>query len=238
MRSGSKIPPTPTTPSPASARARGSRSCRRKASSIRCGLRRLAERLRPVADALDDEPPSLIERAAEICDGYIRIRRSAWRGGTEARRRALAVLLSAVSGGARDAAQGIDALEARLTDEGFSGATLGGARLKARADLVRIERDKGAVLGRAGGPGPLPPLPLAEGRETVWDGRLALTARRTGLVSRPRRQGSACSSQRRRRVFRSNKPALIAEARWLIAERVHHLLLPGERPKAPAFTGS
>lgn len=198
-------------------------------------LAALAERLRPAAERVDRDAAALIEHAAEFEDGFIRLRRSAWRGGTEARRRALAALLTAAAGGA-GVARGVDDLEGRLCDESFTGATLAGARIRARKDLIRIERDKGAVVGRAGGGQPLPPLALKEGEEAIWDGRLSLKTREAGWSVGHDDKGAPVLFKGETRVPLGDATAF-AEARWLMAERVQHLLLPGERPKAPAFTG-
>lgn len=58
-------------------------------------------------------------------------------------------------------------------------ATLAGARIEADDETVRIAREPGEA-GRGG----LQALELPVGREVVWDGRFAVTARRCGLQMR------------------------------------------------------
>jgi tRNA(Ile)-lysidine synthase len=199
----------------------------------------LAERLRPLADSVDAEAAALIQRAARFNEGAILIDLSAWRGGAEVRHRALAALIAAASGEDRDGPpQGLASLADRVAKPGFTGATLAGARLRLVKGGVRLERDQGALLGRADGRAPIAPMPLAANVEAVWDGRLALTAPVSGwVVTAPdpvlTREGAAYDL--------ASAQAAGVTAAWLLAERAAHLLgtpttrTPGH--KARAFTG-
>ncbi|WP_395646113.1 tRNA lysidine(34) synthetase TilS [Terricaulis sp.] len=140
-------------------------------------LARLARRLRARAEALDREALELIARAARFDGARIALAPTKWSGALETRRRSLSVLVTAASGSAREPQlAAVERLEARLGQESFRGAALGGARLRRRGVEVWIERDPGALLGRADGTPGVAALALAAGAETVWDGRLALHA--------------------------------------------------------------
>lgn len=66
-----------------------------------------------------------------------------------------------------------------LSREDFT-ATLCGARIEATGDSVLVSREAGEFVRR-----PRPPLPLASGVETVWDGRWAVTVDSPGWSVAP-----------------------------------------------------
>lgn len=140
----------------------------------------VAARLRQLVEAVDAQASSLIAAAVSFEAGEIRVKRAAWRGNAEARQRALAVLIAAAAG-AEDFAEtdAVARLEARCFADDFRGATLGGAALAASRGELVLNRDPGALLGRAG-VAPIPELMLPAEIETIWDGRLALTSREEG----------------------------------------------------------
>lgn len=143
-------------------------------------LAALARHLAAHADALDGAAWRLIAAAARFKDDTVEISLTAWRGDAAVRARALSVLIAAAAGAAREpGAEQVAALELRFLAD-FAGATLGGAALKRRRHAIVITRDRGALEGRADGATPVAPLPLQPRMETVWDGRLALTAPEPG----------------------------------------------------------
>jgi tRNA(Ile)-lysidine synthase len=143
-------------------------------------LVRLADRLRPLVNAVDAEARALIAAAASFDGGVIRVQRAAWQGGIEARRRALAVLIAAAAGLETLAdADATARLEARCVREDFRGATLGGAELSPARDAIVLNRDPGALIGRAG-LAPITVSPLVADVETIWDGRLAIVPAEAG----------------------------------------------------------
>jgi tRNA(Ile)-lysidine synthase len=183
----------------------------------------LAARLRPFVDALDGEARRLVERAVGFDSDAISLDPAVWAGPAQVRRRALSVLFAAAAGAPREPA--LDALvrlEARLGEPGFAGACLGGARLARVRKLLRIDRDPGALKGRADGAPALAPLPLLPAREAVWDGRLALCVDEPGwsVVVAGGAPELARGAQRRPLAD------LVAcgQARWLLSQRVSHLL--------------
>ena len=196
----------------------------------------IADRLRRLVNAVDAEALALIEGAASFEAGAIRLKRAAWRGGAEVRQRALAVLIAAAAG-AEDIADGdsVERMEARCFDDDFRGATLGGASLAiSRGDVV-LNRDPGALLGRAG-VSPIAELPLSAEIETIWDGRLALTEREAGWCVTIDRQG--------RPVLRRAETILpLAEAAakgvvsiaWLTEVAITHRF-GGEKPPTPSIS--
>jgi tRNA(Ile)-lysidine synthase len=90
--------------------------------------------------------------------------------------RALAAVLVCAGGGDRPPrGDRLDRLLNRLrTAETFT-TVLCGARVEAGPDQVLVTRESGEFARR-----PAPPLPLAPGVETVWDGRWAITAAEPG----------------------------------------------------------
>ena len=110
-----------------------------------------------------------------------------------------------------------------IRDKAFRGATLGGAELEVRGDRLIILRDSGALSGRAGGGGPMRPMALPASKETVWDGRLALTASAPGVMV------YADGSKAR---IEAPRGASVA-THWLLADRVAHLLAGAKLSDAP-----
>jgi tRNA(Ile)-lysidine synthase len=182
----------------------------------------LAERLRPLAERVDHDAAAIAARATCV-DGVIDVTWSAWRGGVEARRRALSALLAAAAGADREAgADAVAPLEADL-HHGFRGATLGGARLTPRRDGFRLERDRGALQGRSGGVAPLAALPLPAGREMVWDGRLALRAAEDGWSAVVGPDGGAVLTKSDAILPLVEAESVgVATVRWLNLERLAH----------------
>lgn len=90
--------------------------------------------------------------------------------------RALAAALVCAGGGDRPPrGDRLERLLQRLgAGETFT-AVLCGARIEAGADHILVTREPGELARR-----PRPPLPLAPGVETVWDGRWAITAAEPG----------------------------------------------------------
>lgn len=181
-------------------------------------LKAMADRLRERADQVDGAASVLIRSAVTFEDGRALIDLATWTGSGEACRRALSALVTAASGSAREpAADAIERLEAQLIDA--RGATLGGAVLAREGAHIVVSRDRGALSGRADGAAPIAPLALPPGREVVWDGRVALMAGEPGwsvIVE----NGAPVLAKGDARAPLSN-----ASPRWLLRERVDHLLL-------------
>jgi tRNA(Ile)-lysidine synthase len=182
-------------------------------------LAALAERMAPRAEALDAAARALIARAATFDDETIMIDRAAWRAAAPVRQRALAVSLAAAGGAER--APGDDqtaALDAQMLGDGFRGATLSGAVVSVSRSGWRLTRDAGALAGRADGARPLAPLKLTPSAQTVWDRRLALHATAPGWSVIVENGAPVLSN--------GDARAGIGEAgpKWLLAERVSHLL--------------
>jgi tRNA(Ile)-lysidine synthase len=179
----------------------------------------LAERLRPHVDAIDEAAAALIGDVATFDEDEIVFDRSIWRGEAAVRQRALDVLIAAAAGGERGASPSqVGSLSEVLDRPDFSGATLGGAWLRPRADRIVIARDPGALTGRADGAAPVPPLRLAPGEEAVWDGRVALGLDEPGwsVVFNGRSPELRRGEERR--------PLAAASPHWLLRKRVQHLL--------------
>jgi len=183
-------------------------------------LAAVAERFAPLLAALNAEAAALIAQAVRFDDDAAVIDCAAWAGPASVRARALAALIAAAGGHARGPSlDRAAAFEAQLTASGFRAATLAGAHVVRRGGAnLRIVRDAGALRGRADGVGPSRPLPLIAGVETVWDRRLALTAREPGwsvIVE----EGAPVLARGEARA-----PVAVASPRWLLAERVAHWL--------------
>ncbi len=186
-------------------------------------LAALASSLRPRAELLDREAGALIARAARFDGERIVIVRARWTCDAQTRRRALSALLAAAGGAAREAdASALNRLEVRFSDVGFRGASLGGARIARAGAEVVLSRDIGALQGRADGPPPLAPLPLAAGIEAVWDGRLAIIAAEPGWSIAVEQGGPRLARDKLRLTLGEAGP--VAALTWLLECRVKHLL--------------
>ncbi len=171
----------------------------------------IAERLAPRVAALDDAAFDLIQRSVRVEADALIVDTSAWDVDPIVRARALGVLLAAA--GAQQRAAEFDPNQ-DITRP-FNRA---GALVRPTRGGLRLTRDPGALAGRADGAKPPPPLPLPEGQETVWDARLALTAREPGWAVIV--EGGAPVLARG--AERQSVPA--ANAYWLVQTRVAHLL--------------
>lgn len=187
-------------------------------------LAMLATRLGDLRRLLDRAAAALIAEAVRIEGHTIHVGAAAWRAADgEVRKRALSVLIAAASGAEREpSAAAVDRLAPRVV-EGFRGATLGGARLRPSAEGFTFGRDPGALLGRRGA-GRSARLSLAVGQELIWDNRLILTAPAPGWTVGP---GAAAAPE----LAAPNGQAMtLSQAdgsigwRWLVEERVEHLL--------------
>lgn len=180
----------------------------------------LAERLQPHVLSLDKEAAALVASAATFNADEIVLDRARWQGDDAVLQRALEALLIAASGAERGPAPArLASLSTALSQLSFTGATLAGAWLEPRAGgAVVVRRDPGALSGRAGGAAPIEPLALAPDRETVWDGRVALTMTEPGwsLVCHARAPLLQRDEERR--------PLAAAAPHWLLRERVQHVL--------------
>jgi tRNA(Ile)-lysidine synthase len=179
----------------------------------------LAERLRTRLDEIDKRAAALIAEAATFDEGAIVLDRTLWRGEDVVRQRALEVLIIVASGEERGPSPAqLETLSAALNQADFAGATLAGAWLQPRGTRVIIRRDPGALSGRADGAVRVPPLPLSPGRETVWDGRLAVTVHEPGW--------SIIAEEDAPLLARGDTRAPLSSAntRWLLRERVEHAL--------------
>jgi tRNA(Ile)-lysidine synthase len=179
----------------------------------------LADQCAPHVAAHDRAAAALIDTAVRFDADRALIDPAAGVGGAAVRARALGVLLAAAAGATNEAsAEQVAALAAELQAPGFKAATLGGGVAARRGGVIELKRDSGALAGRADGASALAPLALPAGRETVWDGRLALTSAEPGwsVVVEGVAPTLVCGKAR----------AAIdaAQPRWLLNERVAHLL--------------
>lgn len=182
-------------------------------------LAALAERVQPLAADIDQRAALIIGDAVSFDGEEITLDRAKWRGEDVVRQRALYALVAAAAGAERGPAPAqIESLAAALEQSDFAGATLAGAWLQPRGARIVIRRDPGALTGRADGVAPIPPLLLPHGRETVWDGRVALTAAEPGWAVVF--DGRAPQLQR----AAERRPLAAAAPHWLIRERVRHVL--------------
>jgi tRNA(Ile)-lysidine synthase len=182
-------------------------------------LAQLAERLQPHADRTDREAAALIAEAVVFEADKAVLKRTCWRGADISRQRALSALVTAASGSEREPAQSqVEALCAAMEQPDFSGATLAGAWLRPRGRQIVFRRDPGALLGRAGGPEPIPALSLAPNQRAVWDGRVALAVSEPGWSVIL--DGDAPALQR----DGERRPLAAASPQWLLRERVQHVL--------------
>ncbi|MGF1462228.1 MAG: tRNA lysidine(34) synthetase TilS [Maricaulaceae bacterium] len=193
--------------------------------------------LAPAAQRLDDaERAAAADCAAGAGQwtqegGFVLNRAQYGRAPEAVRLRALEAIALAVSGASAPAPGAkLTALDRALQTADFAGATLGGARFFADG---RVERDPGAVTGRADGTPGVDGLRLAPGRVTVWDGRVEMVAPAPGWRVRPHahtpdlvRGGVACPL--------TQAAEFGIEARWLGPQRLKSWLAPrGLTPLRP-----
>jgi len=182
-------------------------------------LNALAQQLRERVAHVDAAAAVLIDRAVAFEDDRALIDLRSWTGSGEVCRRALSAVITSASGSAREPPpDAIERLEAQLIDT--RGATLGGALLTRDGAQIVVSRDRGALTGRADGAPPLAPLALPAAREVVWDGRVALTAGEPGWSVNVENGAPILVNGEAR------APLSIADPRWLLRDRVDHLL-PG-----------
>lgn len=187
-------------------------------------LTQLARKLREQADALDRDALALIARVARFEGARIVLTRDAWHAALETRRRALSVLVTAASGSAREPqSAALERLEARISQESFRGAALGGARLSRHGQSISIERDPGALTGRADGAPGVAPLPVTPGAETVWDGRLSLRTEDHGWQIEAEPDGPVIVKGDQRFAAAEMEAAGFSP-RWLLEMRARSLL--------------
>jgi tRNA(Ile)-lysidine synthase len=185
-------------------------------------LAAIAERLAPLAATIDAEASALIERVVRIEDGTASFKMADWRQEGAVYERALALLIAAVSG----SASAPHPAKARMMNvlmlserRRFKAQTLGGAVVRRHGDEIRISRDRGALLGRADGARAIAPLPLEAGVEAVWDGRVAVKMDEPGwAIALGKNAQPELEKQGER------QPLAAAAPRWLLKERVQHLL--------------
>ncbi|MFT3727991.1 MAG: tRNA lysidine(34) synthetase TilS [Terricaulis sp.] len=184
-------------------------------------LPRLAGEIRTRVEQLDRETAALIARTTRFDGPVISVDRAVWVSAPDQpRRRALSVLITAAAGAEREP-QGVERLDRMLLADTATGATLGGARITLKSGLIQLDRDPGALTGRAGVP-PLAPHVLAPHDATVWDGRLELRVSEPGwaIVATPRG-----AELRRDGDSRALSPLPDQNyAVWLLRQRVAHLL--------------
>ncbi|MGE3302631.1 MAG: tRNA lysidine(34) synthetase TilS [Hyphomonadaceae bacterium] len=185
----------------------------------------LSARFSGMAAAQDFAARALIAEAARFDGPKIQLDLARFgRGDPDARLRALQALIAAAGGGAREpAGEAAAPLAAALAAGDVQAGTLGGARFSARGGALTLSRDPGGVLGRNGRAG-LGPQEIAG--ETVWDGRIALTAEEPGWRLIPGPGGSAPLLERDGRTLSVDEAAAagLVRAHWLQSERIAHLL--------------
>lgn len=106
-------------------------------------------------------------------------------------------------------------------------ATLCGARLEAASDRVLVMREAGEFLRR-----PSPPLPLAPGVETVWDGRWAITVDEPGWAVVPAAALRTALSDTDRAVLKALPPGARGGQPVLIRNDPDAAVLAGTDAKA------
>ncbi len=185
-------------------------------------LAAIAERLAPLAARIDADAAALIERVVRIEYGTASFSTQDWLPAGAAYERALALLIAAASG----SGYAPHPTKARIMNalmlskrRPFKAQTLGGAVVRRQRDEIRISRDRGALYGRADGARAIPRLPLEAGVETVWDGRVALKIDEPGWAVVLGRNAQPELEKEGKRL-----PLAAAAPRWLLKERVQHLL--------------
>jgi tRNA(Ile)-lysidine synthase len=199
------------------------------ADVARLGL--LAARIRPHVAALDRAAGAYLSAGAQFEGPAIFIDRAAWSAEQHlphpvpehVRRRALSALITAAAGALREPpADAIERLDARMQAGDFPGASLGGATIAVKGARLRIDRDWGALHGRADGAPGAQRLALTPHHLTVWDGRLELCVGETGWSVGPARGGVELQCAGKAEAL---APLIVEKkARWLLRQRVAHLL--------------
>ena len=182
----------------------------------------IAERLAPLAARVGEEAAALIKRAVRLEYGTASFKLADWSARGIAYERALQLLIAAAGGSAHAPHPSrVRIMNALMLSHRrpFKAQTLGGAVVRRHGDVIRISRDRGALYGRADGARGLPALALDAGIETVWDGRLALKIDEPGWTVVLGRNG-----QPELENGAVRKPIAAAAPRWLLEERVQHLL--------------
>ena len=202
----------------------------------------LAARIRPHVAALDRAAAAYLSAGAQFEGPAIFVDRSAWSAPVpppvqelsipasapasipeHVRRRALSALITAAAGALREPpADAIERLDARMQAGDFRGASLGGATIAVKGARLRIDRDWGALHGRADGAPGAQRLALTPHHLTVWDGRLELCVGETGWSVGPARGGVELQCAGKAEAL---APLIVEKkARWLLRQRVAHLL--------------
>jgi tRNA(Ile)-lysidine synthase len=193
-------------------------------------LARFAAKLRVLVEAVDAEAGALIARAARFEDSEIVVDLAAWNAKPRTRLRALAALLVAAAGaGQEPSPTSLVNLDTRMAyppyhASSFQGAALGGARVRRRGETLRITRDPGAVLGRAGVP-PMPEMALEPGVQIIWDGRLELEAAQA-LQLIPSPDAPRIALEGKQFSLADAMERGFVSARWLTELQVNHQLGP------------
>lgn len=178
----------------------------------------IAQRLRASLVETNTFAAALIAKAARFGQGRVLIDRATWIGPSEVRTTALSALIAAASGAQRQADySALARLDAQMQTSGFGGGSLGGAVVRPAKSGFAVERDPGAIEGRAG-LAAAPTLALSRDIETVWDGRVAVRALLDGVELRP---GVAAPE-----FHSAGEPAPEGAVltKWLLAERTAHAL--------------
>lgn len=179
----------------------------------------LAERLAAHAIALDDAAFELIERTAHYAADRIELAEPFWLGPVSVRQRALQALIAAAGGQeAEPPAEQVATLERAAGGADFTAATLAGAELRRKREVLVLSRDKGALIGRSGGGSPMPALALKPGHPMVWDGRAVVTADEPGWAV------VAEGGEPHLTSGGEDVPLVEAGVEWLLRARVRHVL--------------
>jgi hypothetical protein len=145
----------------------------------------------------------------------------------EVRRRALSVIMAAAAGASREPPAGeMVELERRVMRHGHRGSTHSGVDFTPAEDGVVLWREFGAVMGRSDGVPGLAALDLEAGVETIWDGRLAITAPEPGWRVAPARNDELLAFEKDGRVLRYAEAREPFRLRPLAAARVVHAFAP------------
>jgi hypothetical protein len=115
----------------------------------------------------------------------------------------------------------------------YQGGTHGGVSFRNAGDRLVLTRDPGAALGRADGAAPLLPLNLPVNAVTIWDGRIALTARESGWRAVPERNAALVALEKDGRRLKLQQAQGAVEWRALAADRVRHALASAVNPLQP-----